>query len=400
MNQPEPANGLTIPKDHSNGSLARSIGYFGAFFVLGAVIASLGPTIPYLADQVGASLSDTGALLSIRSFGYLVGSLLIGRLYDRLPSHIVLILALLLLAVMMVFAPLSPYLLVSSILFFLIGIGTGGTDVGSNTLMTWTHGSKSGPYLNTMYFFAGVGGFLTPLLIARLSLHGSDLKLAYWLIVLVILPVVIWLSLQNSPVPNRYKISVPEAENSDLLLVLFFGVIFFLLVGIEVSYGGWIFTYTITSGIGQETQASFITSMYWLAITIGRLIAIPIAARARPASIVWFDLLGAFVCLGIISLGADSIWMVSLGTLGLGLSIASMFPTTFSLAERFLNISGKLTGWLWAFGSAGGIFVPWLIGQTIERVKPAAMMIVLWSGVGLAIAVFAGLMFYSKRVED
>jgi FHS family Na+ dependent glucose MFS transporter 1 len=179
---------------------------------------------------------------------------------------------------------------------------------------------------------------------------------------------------------------------------MFFGVLFFLLVGIEVSYGGWIFTYTITSGIGLETQASFITSMFWLAITLGRLIAIPVSARVRPVPIIGIDLLSAFVCLGIICLGSGSLWAVSLGTIGLGLSIASMFPTTFSLAERHLNISGNLTGWLWAFGSAGGILIPWLIGKSIEMVNPAAMMIVLWSGVGLALAVFAGLMYYSRRV--
>ncbi len=388
-----------IGKDRTS-SRARSIRYFGVFFVLGAVIASLGPTLPYLGDQVDASLSQIGALISIRSSGYLVGALIIGRFYDRIAGHHLLTAMLLLTGILMAFVPLNSSLLLLFVLLFLIGTSLGGMDVGSNTLMAWTHGAGSSPYLNAMYFFAGFGSFITPLIIAWLSQYGLSLHWVYWIIAILTLPVVAGLLMLPSPHPKENEKAETRNKNTDLFMVTFFAVLFFLLVGIEVSYGGWIFTYTLESNLGGETLASLITATFWLAITLGRLVAIPVTARLRPVLVVGIDLTGALLSLGIILLGLGSLWAVRIGTFGLGLSIASLFPTTFSLAERSMAITGRLTGWLWAFGSAGGIVVPWLVGRSIDTVSPAAMMVMLWSGVGLAWLVFAGLLFYTRRVPS
>ena len=68
-------------------SARQTSAYFAAFFILGATIASLGPTLPYLAENTGAALASLGLLFTLRSGGYLLGSLLGGRLYDHLPGH-------------------------------------------------------------------------------------------------------------------------------------------------------------------------------------------------------------------------------------------------------------------------------------------------------------------------
>jgi len=44
-------------------------------------------------------------------------------------------------------------------------------------------------------------------------------------------------------------------------------------VGVEVAYGGWIFTYAVkVFGMG-ETEADYLSSAFWGAITLGRLLA-------------------------------------------------------------------------------------------------------------------------------
>jgi len=67
--------------------LFRTLGYYAAFIALGLVSASLGPTLPGLANNTGSQLSHISLLFVARSSGYLAGSLLGGRLYDRITGH-------------------------------------------------------------------------------------------------------------------------------------------------------------------------------------------------------------------------------------------------------------------------------------------------------------------------
>jgi fucose permease len=70
--------------------------------------------------------------------------------------------------------------------------------------------------------------------------------------------------------------------------------------------------------------------------------------------------------------------VVWLGTCGLGLSMASIFPTTLSLAQGRMPISGAVTGWFFVGAGAGGMTLPWLIGQLFESIGPQVTMVILF----------------------
>jgi fucose permease len=50
------------------------------------------------------------------------------------------------------------------------------------------------------------------------------------------------------------------------------------------------------------------------------------------------------------------------------LFLASIFPTTLSLAERRMPISGKVTGWFCVGVGAGGVFLLWFMGPLFEGI--------------------------------
>ena len=74
-----------------NIRIAQTVSYFIAFVALGLAMASLGPTLPALAEQTRASVGEISYLFTVRSFGFLLGSLFGGRLYDRLRGHHVMV---------------------------------------------------------------------------------------------------------------------------------------------------------------------------------------------------------------------------------------------------------------------------------------------------------------------
>src|SRR4029079_13862880 len=77
----------TVLKDAinlKNLKLAQTISYFLSFVALGLAIAALGPTLPGLAEQTHVPLDQISFLFTVRSFGFLLGSLASGRFFDRL----------------------------------------------------------------------------------------------------------------------------------------------------------------------------------------------------------------------------------------------------------------------------------------------------------------------------
>ncbi len=374
-------------------SSLQTIGYFGVFLTLGAVIASLGPTLPDLAANVGVGMAQIGVLFTARSFGYLTGSFFSGARYDKWPGHRLMGLLLLLAAGTMAVLPVIDLLALLAAAIFFVGFAQGGVDVGSNTLLVWVQRERPGPYLNAMYFFAGLGSFLAPLYLGRVSLARG-----YGGIALALLPVAAWFFLTPSPKIPAHVID-NETRLTNYPLFIGFAALAFLFVGVEVSYGGWIFTYFVSSGVGQAAAAYTLTSVFWLSVMFGRLSSVLLAARFKPQTLVTIYLLGAVVSAGVMRFMAQYPVAVWVGSVGMGLSIAAIFPTTFSFVQSRIQISGKLNGIVWAAGSVGAMSLPWLIGQQIDRAGPLSMMMIIFVVWVLALAIFRWMLWMERRAR-
>jgi len=127
--------------------LSKTAGYYFAFIALGLTSASLGPTLSGLAANTGTALSQISILFSARAFGYLMGSLLGGRLYDRMVGHPVMALMLAVMVGSMALAPGLSLLWLLTGVILLIGVAEGTVDVGGNTLLVWVHRGGVGPYM-------------------------------------------------------------------------------------------------------------------------------------------------------------------------------------------------------------------------------------------------------------
>jgi FHS family Na+ dependent glucose MFS transporter 1 len=168
------------------------------------------------------------------------------------------------------------------------------------------------------------------------------------------------------------------------LIVLFF----FMYVGAESATSGWIATYAKATALGNAAFAAYLTSAFWIAITVGRLLSIPLAAHMTPKGVLLIDLVGAVVSISVPTLWPQSNAAVWAGTIGVGLFMASMFPTMVSFAERRLTVTGRVTSWYFVGGSLGGMTLPWLIGQLFESFGPRIMIYGIGLNLVLAFIVF------------
>ncbi len=377
------------------GKIAKTSGYYAAFIALGMVVVSIGPILPNLAENTQTKLSQISILFVVRSVGRLLGTCLGGRLYDRIPGHLIMVSVVVIMALAISLVPLIPSLWILAALLLIMGLATGTLDVGGNTLLVWVHRDKVGPFMNGLHFCFGVGAFLSPIIIAQAVLMSGDITWAFWVLALLTLPAAAWLLYLPSPAIYTVSKDDPAGQVNYLLVALFAGF-FFLYVGSEISFGSWIFTYITALNLAGETTARYLNSAFFGAITVGRLLAIPIAAYFRPRTILFSDFAGGLASVGLILLWPDSLTAVWLGVLGAGLSLASIFPTMLSLAERRMAMTGRVTSWLFAGGSVGAMLIPWLIGQLFEYLGPRSTMFTILIALSIAVGILVIIIFYSS----
>ena len=387
-----PASSLSRRRD----ARLISFGYFGAFVALGLVAASLGPTLNGLAAQTGVAISQISLLITARALGYFAGSLFCGRLYDRLPGHPLMAGMLLLMAVCIALVPALTIFWLLVGLLWVVGIAEAVVDVGGNAMIGWVHGAQVGPYMNALHFFFGAGALISPLIVGLVLRYTGGISWSYWLLAALIVPSALWTLWMASPViPSQHSVDAtgviqPVTHNRGLVLLAVIFMLFY--VGAEVSFGSWISTYAVTMRLATQETAAYLTSVFWGALTVGRLLSIPVAVRLRPRAILLMDVLGCIVSVGLILLLPQSVAALWVGAAGLGLFMASIFPTVLSWAGRRMTMSGNVTSWFLVGASMGAVILPSIIGWLFDISGPRIVIGIIFADLLLLLVLFVLLM--------
>jgi FHS family Na+ dependent glucose MFS transporter 1 len=371
--------------------------YYLSFIILGLTTAASGPSLVKLAEHTASTLDRISLIFVLSSLGYLIGSFLGGRAYDRFSSHKLMAFTTTIMGITCIFIPISNSLEVLLAAMFFNGFAAGILDVGCNTLLVWTHGEKAGPFLNGLHFFFGVGSLITPLLLAQVLLKTGDIHWLFWSFTIVSIPVALWLWFLPDTATHRQREESKSSSYFPALPVFLIVTLFLLYVGLELGFGNWIYTYALTLDLGTDITSAYLTSAFWGSFTFGRLLGIWISTRLHSKTILFMDIAGCAISTIFIMLWKDSSIVLWIGTIGLGISMASIFPTFIMLAGERMQITGTITGWFLVGSGAGSMFLPWLIGQIFVRTGPEAMTTVLL--VDLAALLFVLLLFINRRTN-
>jgi FHS family Na+ dependent glucose MFS transporter 1 len=365
-----------------NQKYITTTAYYLAFILLGLTIAAEGPTLLKLAEHTSSALDEISSIFLFGSLGYLLGSYIGGRLYDRVPGHRFMAGVLIFLGITIAFVPLASSRWMLFTIVLILGLFKGALDVGCNTLLLWVHNETVGPFMNGLHAFFGVGAFIAPLIVAQVIAATGDIYWVYWFFAIGSFPLAIWIWSLPSPasraVPARH-----ESAPFPILPVFIMVLCFVLYVGGEAGYGAWIYTYTFTLNFGTEVTAAYLTSAFWGSFTLGRLFGIWVSTRARPITILALDFVGCIASVGLILLFRESAIILWIGTILFGISQASIFPTFLTLAEERMHVTGTIAGLFLVGAGVGGMILPWMIGQAFVQVGAGAMMVMIFVGVVL-----------------
>ncbi len=347
-------------------SLSSMIAIGAAFLLIGMVVSAYGPLLQILAHRFDVSLPIAGGVLSAHFAGALAGVLGSMRAMERLPNRQVVVAALGFVAAGCALVALAPAWPVMLAAVFVLGIGFGALDIGLNQIVAHSAGARRTAVLNMLNGAFGIGAVLGPILV---SLFGeAHFALLYAGGSLVALGLM-W---EGFRIPGRLPVAPRSSVRRPTALVAIFVVAFALYVGTEAGVGGWSTSHLRSLGLGAASAAA-LTSGFWLAMAVGRLLIGVLPSRVpEPAIVITASALGALALLAAISGGAAPVAYVVTG-----LVIAPIFPTGIVWLARLLPGDSRATSWLFPGAMVGGAVIPAVIGFAIARVGLGGAPVVL-----------------------
>jgi fucose permease len=283
---------------------------------------------------------------------------------------------LLIMSACMTVVPVVSILSLLVVILFLLGAAEGTVDVGGNILLVWIRPPKIGSLMNALHLFFGLGALIAPIILVQMIQRTGGIRLGFWLMAALIIPIAISLFPQSSPTLGSASDS-GHAPTGRILLPVLIAIFFFLHVAAEISYGSWIYTYSLTKKLADEVSAGYLTSAFWGSFTFGRLVTTFLALKVSTKAQLGGSVVGALLSLLVLLIWSDSVAAVWIATFAYGISLAGLFPGSITLASENLHMTGAVTGIFLVGTSLGAMVVPWLIGQFFESVGPQVFPAIL-----------------------
>ncbi|HET6437460.1 MAG TPA: MFS transporter [Anaeromyxobacter sp.] len=351
--------------------LLATLAYYALFVGLGLTTGILGPTLPDLSRQTGSDLGSMGALFLLGSAGYTAGTVLGGRLFDRVRGHLLLGTAELLAAASVGLFPAAHRLGFLLCLAFSRGMAEGVINAGGNTLLLWMHGEKASPFVNGLHFCFGLGAFVSPLLVAKLVGVPGGFRFAYLGVAAFGVLAGMWiLFLPGSPDPPEHAPPPPGRgpvrRGAPYGAIALGALYLFAYVGGEISFGSWIYSYAMALGVVAPAAAAVLTSAFWLSFTVGRATSVPVALRFAPRQVIPVALAACLFLSALLVGLPSSAGLLWAAAVGLGFCMAPLWPSGYTLAGQAVPMTAFASGLVLLGDSLGGMVLPSLTGKVME----------------------------------
>jgi FHS family Na+ dependent glucose MFS transporter 1 len=355
-------------------SKARQILLFTcvSYFSFGLIWASIGPLLSQFATRNGTSLATIGGIYTAIFLGAVISQIALGRFTDRWGQLRSLTIALLVLSLGIIGVCYSRWLPLTFALAFITGMGQGLANLCGNVLVGQLFKENSVSSVNLLNVFWGIGAFIGPLLVSgAIFLWQSGLPAMIFSALVTIAASLVLLfgffKVKIGTQGERLEKSLqPKMHYTAFLWSL--GGLLLLYIGSESAVGGWATTYMQKTTSLKIELAALVTSGFWLAITLGRIMGTVLGSRLAPKKVLT-------ICLSIASLGGI-LFVASYGNPVLsivaifliGLGFGTIYPTSMAIVTMaFAETPGQAGSVITVMGSVGGMLIPWLQGIIMQQ---------------------------------
>ena len=357
-----------------------------SFISLGLPDSILGSAWPMMHLELNVPVSYAGIATMIVAGGTIISSLFSERLIKRFGTGKVTAISVLMTALGLIGTYMVPGFWGICLLGIPLGLGAGAVDSALNNFVALHYEAK---HMNWLHCFWGVGATAGPFIMSFWLLRESGWRMGYATIGLIqgILVICLFVTLPLwKKMEKQEKNKESEKSNTRISELLEMRgakpalIAFFCYCGVELTTGLWGSTFLVdTLGLSAEKAAKWV-SIYYLGITVGRLLAGFLAIKLNNIKMMR---LGQIICLlGVILLGMPfTSYCQLIGLMLIGLGCAPIYPAMLhETPQRFgKEQSQGIMGIQMACAYVGSTFIPPVFGFLAKgmsfKIMPVFLMI-------------------------
>jgi fucose permease len=328
--------------------------YFG-FVLTGIGTNLLGCILPALSAAWNLSDSHSGFFFTAQFAGSSTGALLMQSDLNKsiLRGYLLLI------AGAIAFAFCHGHF--AAFFLFCFGLGLGSVMTATSMLFGRMYTTKRGASLSLLNAFWGLGAVACPLIATAWEKFHSSNSLYLGMALAAAVPLFL-LVLHSSYLSRlRDEVTILSGRKSKFSLLIPLAIFAFLYVGVESSISGWMMTYIHRLPLSSGLYAPIATSLFWIALLIGRSVAPVVLQKISETALLTITLCILLASNGLLLLSYTPFMSLTSASLA-GLMMAPIFPLCLS---RVLAIASgpSESRWVFAVSGLGGAVLPWITGQ-------------------------------------
>jgi MFS transporter, FHS family, glucose/mannose:H+ symporter len=370
---------------------ALTMAAHASFVPIGIVTVLLGPMLPQLSVRWSLSEAQAGFLFTAQFIGASFGVAASGLVVSKWGYRVAIGAGLVAMA-LGVASLLHSSREVGAAWVACYGLGSGIAVPAANLLVAELNPTRRSAALSRLNFSWSLGAVICPFLVAAAA-GGIRIMLgaisAFLLVVAMCIAMIPSSNVASDPLKKDDEaMSRRRPLQPRHLAVL--GALFFLYVGTEVAFGGWVASYAKGLGSMPTAWSVMSPSFFYGALMVGRWIAPLVLRRVEDVRLAraGIALAGAGIVGMIGSRGASGVVISSLVA---GLGLAAVYPITIALLSRDCGtMAARVGAIMFTFSNLGGACLPWLVGAFAQHfgnlkaglavpVATAGMMYVLYA---------------------
>lgn len=319
------------------------------------------------ADGRGLTQEQLGFIASVTFIGLTGGILVTGPLADRFGAKVFALLGNLLLAIGLVVTWWSPTYEILLGANVLLGLGAGILDMVLSPVVSALNPETRTGSMNWLHSFYCIGATITVLAGTAALQCGVSWRVAC--LFLIVLPAALIIALGSVKFP---ALTAEEGERTPLKELMrdiwFIGALAAIFLGgaTELGMAQWLPFYAEHSLKYPQWVGGAALFAFSVCMAIGRAGIGALSARVNPVTIMAIGC-GVSVILFLAGSFLPVYPVALLACVLAGLTGSCLWPTMLAItADKYPNGGATMFGALAAFGNAGGVFMPWVVGKIAD----------------------------------
>lgn len=341
-----------------------------SFISLGLPDSVLGSIWPQMQLDLQAGVSLAGYISMTITAGTVVSSIFSDRMVRKFGVGKVTAVSVLMTAAALLGFSLSPSVVFLFLFAIPLGLGAGSVDVALNNFVALHYEAK---HMSWLHCFWGIGASAGPVIISATLNAGASWRSGYGIIsslqmllcIVLFCAIPLWNQISGKSAVSE-ETQAPAVRISKLLrqrgvLPLLCGFVFYCAM--EATGGLWGATFVHSRYAISTSDAALTSTLYFGALTIGRIVSGFAATRFSDRQLIRFGLCVSAAGM-ILTLLAGSPWLAMGGIFLIGLGFAPTYPAMLHATPTYFGAdhSQQVMGLEMAFAYVGSTCFPPLFG--------------------------------------